>query len=140
VSLTFDIADYLTSQGFGQTTTSTGGEPINIFRNISPTDPAHCVMLFENGGAGTVHAMNSVPGVAVVERPAIQIRVRDKNHDTARSTINDVFKTIDGLRERTINGTRYLWIEALQSPFLLERDDDNREVFVFNALVTKELS
>jgi hypothetical protein len=139
MALLDDIADYLTSQGHGANSTTTGTAPVNIFRNVIPMTPDTAIALFETGGLGTVHAMASGPGEAVAARPSVQIRVRARSQDTARSLVDDVFNDVDGLRERTINGTRYSWMEAIQMPFILDRDDQNREVFNFNVRIIKDL-
>jgi hypothetical protein len=134
-----DLSDYLTSQGHGANTTDTGTAPISIFSNFSPTTPDQVVMVYETGGLSTVHAMASGPGQAVQERPAVQIRCRAQTQTSARTLADDVFNSLDGFRTRTINGTRYNYMEAIQSPFILDRDDEEREVFAFNVRIMKDL-
>jgi hypothetical protein len=45
--------------------------------------------------------------------------------------------TIQG---QTLSGTTYLTLHPTQPPFILERDGNERVVWVFNALPEKELS
>jgi hypothetical protein len=40
----------------------------------------------------------------------------------------------------TINATRYLFADPVQSPFALDRDDQDRMLHVVNFLVTREVS
>ena len=134
-----DIADYLTSQGHGANSTTTGTSPVNIFRNVIPFSPDTAIALFETGGLASVHAMASGPGQAVAARPSVQIRIRARSQDAARTLTDSVFNDMDGFRERTINGTRYSWMQSIQMPFLLDRDDEDREVFAFNMRVIKDL-
>ena len=134
-----DMGDYLTSQGHGATTTSTGAS-ISIFRNFLPAEPDSVITMIETGGLPPIHAMASSPGQAKVEQPGVQILVRHNVSDTARVNIDSVFKSVDGFRTRTINGVRYLWMTAVQSPFLFDRDESRREIFAFNLHVVKELS
>ena len=41
---------------------------------------------------------------------------------------------------RTVNGVRYLWVSAVQSPFLMGRDENNRPLIAVNFDVMKALS
>ena len=47
---------------------------------------------------------------------------------------------LDGLSERTINATRYSYVEATQVPFSLGRDDSERSMLAVNFLAYKDLS
>lgn len=115
--LVTDIDDYLTSGGV--TTPA-------IFRGKQPTSPDRVVTIYETGGLSPVHGMGASPGTALVEQPEIQVVARSDTYSTARSDADDCFGLLDGLYDRTINGTRYLYIEALHSPFMLDRDDQDR--------------
>lgn len=130
-----DIADYLSTSGLGTVGT-------NIFKGGFPPDaPDASVCVYETGGFGTVHAMHSQPGNAVVERPRIQVVARAAEYDyaTARSTSQAAFLLLDGLRNRTINGKRYLWITSLHSPFSIGADDNRRVRIGMNYDVMKDL-
>src|SRR5687768_15382891 len=116
-----DIADYLTSQGgSGVGTVYAGGFP--------PTALDNAVAVYEYPGMASVHHMNSEPGQAIVERPRVQVVARGASeaYQSARTRAHNVFVLLDGLRDRTINGTRYLWVAAIQPPFLLDADDNKR--------------
>jgi hypothetical protein len=76
----------------------------------------------------------------VAERPRVQIVVRSTLYSTGREKINDAWKALEGLPGQTINGTRYLYAEAVQSPFVIGRDENSRVLLAFNLDVVKEVT
>lgn len=130
-----DLADYMSSQGLGTTGT-------NLFKGIMPDTPDACVAVFETGGLPSVHAMASAVGQAVVERPRIQVLCRAAQYDyaTARTKAHDVYKLLDGLPARDINGTAYKWVAAIQSPFYMGSDANGRPLIATNYEITKALT
>lgn len=132
-----DIADYISSGGVGTVgSTASWG----IFKGIRPDFPDKCVAVYEYGGAFSLHAMSSGPGRAVAERPRVQVVIRTNNYSTGRTKANEVFRLLDGLRERAINGVTYKWAAAIQSPFLLGRDENDRALIAANYEVWKAIS
>lgn len=127
-----DIADLL----------STGGISGTVYKGWMPDAGTTAVAVYETGGQRSVHAMGAEPGQAVVERPRVQVvtRAAGDDYQTARNAANNAFRLLDGVRERTINGTRYLWICAVQSPFLMGRDANQRVLIAANFDVMKVLS
>ncbi len=127
-----DIADYLTSQGVHGT----------IRKGYSLDQPDQEIALYETGGLPTVHTLDSSPGTGPVERPAIQVMVRDETREYARAyrQAHGIWKLLDSMPERTINGRRYLYIESDQSPFPMMRDNDTRILFGCNYRILAEPS
>lgn len=121
---------------------STGGMTRPIYLGRTPALAADStVSLFETGGMSTLKTMSTGPGAAsTVERPRVQIVCRDSDYAVARTLAGICFNLVDGLRERTINGTRYLWMAAVQSPFYLDTDANARTRIAFNVDVMKTLS
>lgn len=134
-----DFADVLSTGGMG-TVGST------IFYGSLPDSVAQGVVVVETGGIFPLHTMGSGPattvgaGVAAVERPRVQVMTRASVYETARAMAQDAFNLLDGLRDRTVNSRRYLWVRAVQSPFDLGRDLNDRAQFAFNLDVTKLVS
>mgnify|MGYP001559215450 CR=1 FL=1 len=126
-----DLWDALSSAG----ATSGGFE---MFKTLMPDSPDQVIALFETGGGPPVHAMNAGPGTAVVERPHVAVWTRAAIPTTARKKAQDVFFSLDALGDKTINGVRYLSVFALQSPFLLQRDETSRPIYVTNFEVVRE--
>ena len=119
-----DVADVLSSGGVGTVGTS-------LFKGALPSTPDAVVALFETGGPGPIHAMAKGPGTALVERPHVQVLVRDARADAAKKTAQDANELLDAL-ERTINGVKYLSVYAIQAPFFLTRDETGRVVYAVN--------
>lgn len=132
-----DIGDYLSSGGIGTVgSTSNWG----IYLGKQPDAPDRCVTVYEYGGAASLHAMSSGPGRAVAERPRVQVVVRTNSYSTGRTKANDVFRLLDGLRERAINGVTYKWAAAIQPPFALGRDENDRQLIACNFEIIKAIS
>ena len=132
-----DLGDYLTSQGVGTVGTS-------IFLGDLPPQAVQddVLTLIETGGMATLQTMSTGPGTASVERPRVQVIARSCQfcRQQARNTANQAFLALDGFRSRTINGTLYHWMQAVQSPFYLQTDENNRPLVVFNLDVWKAIS
>ena len=122
MALLDDVADLLT----------TGGITTTIYRGNLVETPSDAIGLQETGGISPVRAMSTGPGKAVFERPTFQIIRRSTSYDTARTEMTTILSLLDGLSQRTINSTRYAYIEATQSPFSLGRDDSDRAMLALN--------
>lgn len=125
-----DIDDLLT----------TGGVTTTIYRGYMPPSPDEAVQIIETGGLAPIHAMSGGPGNAVVERPTFQVIRRSPAYARARAEMNVIWKLLDGHGDVTVNGTRYQWIEARQSPFPLGQDESGRWLLACNFLAAKALS
>ena len=137
-----DLADYLTSQGVVVPGGSVQeqGTVYGLYQGYLPATPNRAVALYETGGMAPVHTHSTGPGTAVVEYPRVQVAVRSSAYSTGRLTIQRIYAVLDGFRTRSLNGTVYHWAAAIQPPFLLERDENQRTVFACNFEFTKELS
>lgn len=120
-----DVADLLSTGGAG-----TVGTDIWKGATFGTADPSLAILM--SGGYESVHTMNSGPGLAPVEQPRVQIVVRSLSEETALRRAQLAFRLLDGLRERTINGVRYMWASAVQPPYALDRDENNRVMVTFN--------
>jgi hypothetical protein len=125
-----DIADLLT----------TGAISTDIYKGFMPEQPDDAFAVIETGGFPAVHAMSSGPGNASLEHPTFQLIRRSASYVTARNGMQSAFDLLDGLQQRTINGTRYAYVEATQSPFNLGRDESERTRIVVNFSAYKELT
>lgn len=130
-----DLVDYLTSQGVATTSAP-------LYKGLLPDEPDLCGVVYETGGLPPVHAMNASAGQAKVERPRVQVVWRASEYDyaTARDKAHAAFKLLDGLPARSINGTEYLWGAAVQSPFLMGRDELKRPLIACNYDLVKALT
>ena len=130
-----DMGDLLSTGGLG-TVGST------IFLGYEPPAPDAVVVVYETAGLAPERAMSPLAGTVVCERPGVQIVCRGVRDDyaTPRQQAHLAWKLIEGLQPRTLNGRRYLYAEAIQSPFPMRRDDVGRVLIGFNAVAWKELA
>lgn len=129
MALLDEIATYLEDKNVGTVGT-------DLFMGFMPDKPDNCVALFEYAGEPMELTMGS--GDPTLERPGLQVRVRNTSYSAARSKIEDVVDAFHGLANQTLSGTRYLLIKANQSPESLGLDQNNRSEFVVNFSVLKE--
>ena len=109
----------------------------SIFLGDMPDEaPDACIGLFEYPGSP---ASLTSTGVAV-ERPRVQILVRDVDYYSARQRAEQIYQLLNATGEFHLNGTKYLWIEALSPPFFLSRDTADRVKIGCNYMVVKELT
>lgn len=120
-----DIASYLQQQGIA-----------GVYKGFMPDKPDNCVVLFEYAGEPMEMTMGSED--AVLERPGLQVRVRDKSYSAGRARIQAVVDALHGLANEVLGDRRYLLIRANQSPESLGLDANNRSEFVCNFSVLKE--
>lgn len=130
-----EIGTYLAANSIGTLGT-------NLFKGLLPDLPDACVALYETGGLEPIRAMRSAPGQPVASRPRLQVVCRNTQYEyaAARAKAQAIYVLLEGLGDTTLSGTRYLWIGAVQEPFLMGRDDAGRVQVAQNFDVTKELS
>jgi hypothetical protein len=138
MALLDDLGSYLQAQGVAtlQTDLFKGGLPMD-----SPLAPVHdaIMAIIESAGLPPFHIHNIQQ--ASFEQPVVQVVVRGAPYDyaEARARAQAAFLALDGLSNITINGTFYLFVQALQSPFFLHSDQMSRPVIVFNVRCAKAI-
>lgn len=125
-----DLSDFLTSGGISTTK----------YKGFLPPTPDEALLLVATGGFSAVHAFSAVAGAAVEERPTVQITRRSPVPARAAIEMNVIYRMLDGMGDRSINGTRYFWVEAMQPPFPLGEDDSQRSLVVCNFRIHKAMS
>src|SRR5262245_39150700 len=126
-----DIALYLENSGLGvRTTTLFAGE-------IPAHAQNHAIGLIETPGGPPefVHEQNR----RVVEKPGLQVNVRDTDYEVAREKIEAILEALT-FRNQVINGVRYLSVLPAASPLPLGRDGNERHQFVCNFDIVKQPS
>lgn len=120
-----DIAAKLAAESVGTVGT-------DIFIGVMPDTPDDCLVLNEYGG--------EAPDLigTYVERPNCQVRVRNDEYTTGRAKCASVIEALHTLGDTTLSGTRYLWVQARQSPIYLGRDEKKRHEWSVNFAVVKE--
>jgi hypothetical protein len=127
-----DLATHLAGAGLGLA----GGT--NLFKGELPPSPDACVALIERGGLAPAETLCGVD----YENAGLQVLVRGAatSGSTVRTLMNGVFKALLAIVGQSLGGTLYVGISAVQSPFQVEIDDNNRTVMGVNLTVRKTLS
>lgn len=126
-----EIGNYLQTQGVG-TLGST------LFLSVMPDTPDDVVSVYDYGGLPPVMTLGA--GAAKWEEPRIQVVARATTYSAARTKIGAVFTALHSLLNTSLSGTLYLSIEAVQSPFTLDRDTNGRVRCACNFHIRKALS
>ncbi len=103
----------------------------NLFLGRLPDTPDTFVALFETGGLTPAETMGGSTLPAYTQ-PRCQILVRAADYASASSLAEDCFKKVTLIDNEALSGVRYLRAAGVQSPFYLERDGQERVVFVCN--------
>lgn len=114
----------------------------DMFAGVLPPNPVECCALVEYGGEPPMR--NQTDGAAHSsaqggERPRFQLLLRSADYETGRNLIQQMWSALDGIVNVTIGGIFYQRVASIQSPFLLERDDNDRWIFAVNFAATKEV-
>ena len=113
----------------------------NLFRGRFEPLPNEQIAIIETGGLPPLNTMTNTVGSPDVERPRFQViaRAAKDNYSTARTNAETAWRALHNFAG-TASGTRYLWIEALQPPFSLGMDENDRPLIAFNCQAHKEVS
>ncbi len=145
MSIADDIAAFLVAQSTAFTLLS--GTSGNLGKMVM-LDNAHVAdtfaSIYETGGGASEYAYSTSTGTAdiVFERPSFQMLSRSTTYTTARAQAQTAYTLLDGLADRnlpTATGTRYLQITAVQSPFFVNRDENERFIVSVNFDAWKEV-
>lgn len=119
-----EIGTFLAAAGVGTLGT-------DLFIDNMPDSPDTCVAVIESiVGLPPTRTLGS--GLPVTEMPRFQVYARAASKTTAHAKAKAAWDALEVVADQTLSGTRYERIEALQSPFLLKRDDADRWVFLAN--------
>lgn len=118
-----ELASCLVTAGLGTLGT-------DLFLGYQPDTPDVCVSLHETGGLAPRYITNA-PWPSV-ERPSVQVFVRDPLYLAARSRLSAIARTLNALTNTSVQGARYLSVRPLQAPISLGRDGNQRAQLVIN--------
>lgn len=121
-----DIAGKLEEAGIGTIGT-------NIFKGELPDQPDNCIALFEYAGSPPELTHDGKE----IERPGLQVRVRNKGYAAGRAKAESVILELQGLSNVTLGTTIYLSIRVNHSPAGIGRDTNNRAGWTVNFSVFK---
>ena len=109
----------------------------NLFLGRLPESPDTCVAIYQYAGLRPIDQLGTA--APNLEQPSLQVRCRATSYATAEALANDIWGVLVVILNQTLTSTRYLRVEPQQSPFPLERDTQDRIIFVANYNVTKEV-
>jgi hypothetical protein len=111
---------------------------VDIFLYQMPDTPDTCIALREYGGGEPSYSHTYVD--PSYEVPRFQMLARAPAIPDARLLAHQVWVTLQSVRNVTLDGTFYLRLQPLQSPFMIERDNNDRWVAGANFEAMKEVS
>jgi hypothetical protein len=134
MSLLSDVGTYLNAASISTADLTLG---TNLFLGRLPDSPDTCVGLIQTGGLAPTDTYGT--SFPPLETQGLQTLVRAASYATGEALAVDVFKSLLSVENETLTSTLYLKIEANQSPFALERDEQERVVLSCNFNVVKAL-
>jgi hypothetical protein len=123
-----EIAKYLQDLGIGTVGTS-------IFAGTIPAGVATAIGITQYPGSPPELTCGS--NGWTLERPRLQVTVRDPSEAGAIATARTVVEALTKVAGQTIEGIRYRAVTVLQSPGLLFRDENDRAIYGCNVEVEK---
>jgi hypothetical protein len=111
---------------------------VDLFIYQLPDEPDSCVALRGYEGPEPVYTQGTA--LPTFERPRFQLTARALEVGTAMTAAWAAWKELSRIKNELIGGAWYLSVHPLQSPFLLERDENNRWVAAANFEAWKEVS
>lgn len=109
----------------------------NLFIGRLPDSPDLCCAIFQYGGEEPLNMMGG-DAMPPIEQPRIQVLVRATGYASAQSTITTIWGYLEAILNENLTGDRYLRVSAVQSPFPMDRDAQDRVIFAQNYRVLKE--
>jgi len=109
---------------------------LTVYKGSMPDTPDEALTVYEYGGFAPVHAMGGADHL--MRRPRIQIACRGPIGDyaTPRTTADLAYSAMH-MSSATLSGTAYFRVEAVDEPFPLERDSNDRWIICCNYEIWK---
>ena len=107
----------------------------NLFIGREPATPDNCVIVFDIPGESP---LLNLDGSGDYYYPGVQVRVRDNDYLTGWDLIHNILVLLHGIHNEVWNGTTYELIEAVDDPFLLDWDENNRARFIVDFKIQRK--
>jgi len=120
-----DMIEYDTTWEFGT----------NFITGREPAKPHNTLTFFDTPGTGRFLGLSrdeDDPGANAYDYATIQIRIRNHNYNDAITQATEIVNRLHGVGNLVLNGTLYTLIKSLDSPSLLDWDDNNRARVIVN--------
>ena len=108
----------------------------NLFYGRLPDAPDTCAAIFETGGAGPddTFGANTVP---VFSNPRVQVVARAAAYTDASTLADDIWTQLTKVANESLSGSAYQRVTPVQSPFPLDRDNQDRAVIACNYQISR---
>lgn len=123
-----DLGGYLDTQSASLTLGT------NLFLGLIPETVSNCVAIYENSGIAPEFTLGN-DNLPVIERPELQVIVRDSSYATGRALADSCYRILTQIANQTINSVRYLRVQAIATPTVMDRDENRRVLFSTNFYV-----
>ncbi len=134
MSMLVDIHKYLNDNGQGN----------GLWESRLPDDDEDVVALFGYAGRAPIYVMSTdddgVPFMQTRERPGLQVQSRSKSDLRAEDRAYAIAKLLGLIINQTVNGTWYVRVELISSPYQLRRDEQDRSIWAANFATERELN
>jgi len=109
---------------------------LTVYKGSMPDTPDEALTVYEYGGFAPVHAMGAADHL--MRRPRIQIACRGPIGDyaTPRTTADAAYSAMH-MGAATLSAVAYYRVEAVDEPFPLERDSNDRWIICCNYEIWK---
>ena len=102
----------------------------NLFLNAIPDEPNTASAVVEYGGAAPDYVFGR--DLPVNENARVAITSRSTSSTKARADAHAAWVAMQAIENESLSGTSWLRASAVQSPFLLYRDEQGRVVYQCN--------
>jgi len=130
-----DIGTYLDGATIATTDLTLG---TNLFLGRMPDAPDTCVTVYEDSGGVPLDTFGA-DSAPPIEQAGVTVHTRAAAYSTAQALAVDVMKALSKVINETLSSTAYYKIEAIQSPFAYDRDQQDRMLFSNTFNVVKAL-
>lgn len=133
-----DVATYIAAQSTAFTVGGNLRKVVGLDDAVSA--PNTLTVLYETAGIQNTYSFSTGNPVNVdYEQPRLQVLSRSTKYTTARSRAQTIYTMLDGYSGTlpTATGPNYLSISAVQAPFSVGRDKNDRHVVSVNFAIMK---
>jgi hypothetical protein len=111
---------------------------VDFFLHVAPDDPEEITVLTEYAGDDPVWIQDD--DKIEIENARVQLMTRSARPEVCRLQAERVYQSLMRIKNETLNGTRILWCQPVDTPAMLGRDDNGRFMTTANFRVAKELT
>lgn len=129
MALLDELATFLEAQALGLTVGT------NLFKGRLTDTPAVQMALAAYPGGPAEYIQEQA--TAALVRPRVQAVVRNPDYAAAEALCQQVVTALEGLRNATLDGVRYLRCRRTGEPFLLRTDGNDRFEYAVNVELLK---